>query len=118
MREIFESIDVNHDGILDLDELCVYIKSENAEEYDPLVDAKKVQADAFISKFAKEVMSALKKLAHEVGNPNIKPNSSNDILNWVEFHRYKQVCKLQKVELQSVLTGMLHKQKMEMYQLV
>lgn len=64
MRDMFESIDLNGDGILDFDELCQFMTMEYAEEYDPLDDARKVQADLSIRKCAMEVIRALKKLAN------------------------------------------------------
>ena len=107
MREFFDTLDTNGDGLIDLEELKDYVKRDLGEYYSVLDEMRRVAARPLIEGLARFILKELKQLASEVSNPNVQPNYRQDCLTWVEFMRFKQVGKMQKVEVQTEL-GVLH----------
>ena len=56
------------------------------------------------------ILVELKKIALKNKNPHVQPNPRRDSLTWVEFMNFKQVGKMQKVEVQTEL-ALLHTQQ-------
>ena len=108
MRELFHEIDQDGNGFIEIDELCSYIKIALKDEYDILDEKRKTEAEHHLIALAEKCIVELKRLAKEYANPNIMPNEDPNSLSWVEFARYRQVCKLDKIETQATLTVLYH----------
>ena len=89
MRELFDEIDDNGDGTIDVDELCFYIETDMKELYSGLDDRRKAEARPYIRRLAQDCITELKKLAKEFPNQHVAPNPNPDNLTWVEFQRYR-----------------------------
>ena len=113
MRELFDEIDENNDGSLDLDELCIYIKADMKNTYANLDASRKAEAHSHIRKLAEDCVKELKKLAKEIPNPHVAPNPNPHVLTWVEFQRYRQVCRMHKLEVTSTLEILFAQQRNE-----
>lgn len=101
MRELYDEIDENNDGCIDFDELVYFISTDLGQDFRDLDAKRKAEAMPHIKKLAEESIIALKKLAAEIPNTNVAPNPDPTKLTWVEFQRYRSVCKMQKLELSS-----------------
>ena len=111
MRELFEEIDDNGDGSIDFSELVYFICQDLGSSYLDLSDSRQVEAQIHIKFLAKECIEALKKLAKEAPSIYVAPNLDPISLTWVEFQRYRKVCKMQKLELSTLLAVLMHQQK-------
>lgn len=116
MRAQFEAKDINNNGFLDFDELCDLIKLDLGNSYAKLDEERQQLCDPLIKTLAKDVTKALKKLASEISNPNCHPNEDPLTLNWVEFARFGQVCKMQKTELLASTDVFYHQQRKDEFQ--
>ena len=113
MRELFDEIDDNGDGTIDVDELCVYIEADMKELYSSFDARRKAEAHPYIRKLAQDCITELKQLAKEYPNHYVAPNPDPDNLTWVEFQRYRKVCRMHKLEVTSQLEILLAQQKNE-----
>ena len=108
MRELFDDIDTDGNGMIEIEELIDYIKISLENDYSILDEKRRRQAYHHLKVLANKCIGELKRLAMEYSNPNIMPNMDPQSLTWTEFARYRQVCKVEKIEIQATLTVLYH----------